>query len=39
MSLILEGAIPASALALIVQGLFDLLERILVPKGLRAEPR
>jgi osmoprotectant transport system permease protein len=35
-SLILEGAIPASALALIVQGLFDLLERILVPKGLRA---
>ena len=38
-SLILEGAIPASALALIVQGLFDLLERVLVPRGLRAEPR
>ena len=38
-SLILEGAIPASALALIVQGLFDLLERILVPKGLRSAPR
>jgi osmoprotectant transport system permease protein len=35
-SLILEGAIPASLLALLVQGLFDLLERILVPKGLRA---
>jgi len=39
LSLILEGAIPASLLALIVQGLFDLLERILVPKGLRAAPR
>ncbi|MFL5307563.1 MAG: glycine betaine ABC transporter substrate-binding protein [Polyangia bacterium] len=34
-SLILEGAIPASVLALVVQGLFDLLERVLVPKGLR----
>ncbi|MBI2487364.1 MAG: ABC transporter permease subunit [Deltaproteobacteria bacterium] len=33
--LILEGAIPAAALALLVQGLFDLLELILVPKGLR----
>ncbi len=38
-SLILEGAIPASLLALCVQGLFDLLERVLVPKGLRAELR
>jgi osmoprotectant transport system permease protein len=34
-SLILEGAIPAAALALLVQGGFDLLERGLVPKGLR----
>ncbi len=33
--LILEGAIPAAILALLVQGLFDLLERVLVPKGLR----
>ena len=33
--LILEGAIPAALLALIVQGLFDLLERVFVPKGLR----
>ncbi len=33
--LILEGAIPAAVLALLVQGLFDLLERIAVPKGLR----
>jgi osmoprotectant transport system permease protein len=33
--LILEGAIPAALLALAVQGLFDLLERWIVPKGLR----
>jgi osmoprotectant transport system permease protein len=35
MSMILEGAIPASVLALLVQGLFDLSEKIWVPKGLR----
>jgi glycine betaine/choline ABC-type transport system substrate-binding protein/ABC-type proline/glycine betaine transport system permease subunit len=34
-SLILEGAIPAAVLALLVQGLFDLLEKILVPRGLK----
>jgi osmoprotectant transport system permease protein len=34
--LILEGAIPAGLLALAVQGGFDLLERVLVPRGLRA---
>lgn len=33
--LILEGAIPAALLALAVQGAFDLLERAVVPKGLR----
>ncbi|HSE84223.1 MAG TPA: glycine betaine ABC transporter substrate-binding protein [Thermodesulfobacteriota bacterium] len=33
--LILEGAIPAAILALLVQGLFDALELVLVPKGLR----
>ena len=33
--LILQGAIPAAVLALVVQGLFDLVERVLVPKGLR----
>jgi osmoprotectant transport system permease protein len=33
--LILEGAVPAAALALLVQGLFDALERLLVPRGLR----
>ena len=31
----LEGAIPAAVLALLVQGAFDLAERFLVPKGLR----
>ena len=32
---ILEGAIPAAVLALVVQWFFDLLDRILIPKGLR----
>jgi osmoprotectant transport system permease protein len=32
---ILEGAVPAALLALIVQWLFDLLDRVLIPKGLR----
>ena len=34
-SLILQGAIPAAVLALLVQGIFDLLEKVVVPKGLR----
>ena len=34
-SLILQGAVPAAALALLVQGLFELVERGLLPKGLR----
>jgi len=33
--LIMEGAVPAAALALLVQGLFELLERVLLPRGLR----
>ncbi len=33
--LILEGAIPVAGLALLAQGLFELAERVLVPKGLR----
>jgi osmoprotectant transport system permease protein len=33
--LILQGAIPAASLALIVQGLFELAERLIVPRGLR----
>ncbi|HEY2342968.1 MAG TPA: glycine betaine ABC transporter substrate-binding protein, partial [Chthoniobacteraceae bacterium] len=32
---ILKGAVPAACLALLVQGLFDFLDRILIPKGLR----
>jgi osmoprotectant transport system permease protein len=32
---ILEGAIPAALLALFVQWLFDVLDRVLIPKGLR----
>lgn len=34
-SLILEGAIPASVLALLMQGLFELTEWLLISKGLR----
>jgi osmoprotectant transport system permease protein len=34
-ALILEGALPAAALALLAQALFDQLERLLVPRGLR----
>ncbi len=33
--ILLEGAIPAAVLALAVQGLFDLAEWFLVPRGLR----
>ncbi len=33
-NLILEGAIPAAALALLVQWMFDLMEKVIVPKGL-----
>jgi osmoprotectant transport system permease protein len=33
--LILEGAVPAAVLALVVQGAFDLVERAIVPSGLR----
>jgi osmoprotectant transport system permease protein len=36
-ALILEGAVPAAALALAVQGLFELAERRLVPAGLRLQ--
>ena len=33
--LILEGAVPAALLALGVERLFDLVEKIVVPRGLR----
>jgi osmoprotectant transport system permease protein len=35
--LILEGAVPAAALALLVQGGFDLIERVAVPRGLQLQ--
>jgi osmoprotectant transport system permease protein len=35
--LILQGAIPAAGLALLVQGLFEVAERVVVSKGLRLE--
>lgn len=38
MSLILQGAIPAAVLALLVQGGFELLERAVIPEGLRLRP-
>lgn len=34
-ALILEGAVPAALLALAAQGLFEMLERAVVPRGLR----
>ena len=33
---ILEGSIPAAGLALLVEGTFMIIERVLVPRGLRA---
>jgi osmoprotectant transport system permease protein len=35
--LILHGAVPAAVLALLVQGLFELLERRILPRGLRVQ--
>jgi osmoprotectant transport system permease protein len=34
-ALILEGAVPAAALALVMQGAFALVERAVVPRGMR----
>jgi len=36
--LILQGAVPSAVLALAVQGLFDLMDRAVVPRGLRIRP-
>ncbi len=36
--LILQGAVPAALLALLVQAIFELADRVLVPKGLRLRP-
>ncbi|GMU05082.1 ABC transporter permease/substrate-binding protein [Corallococcus caeni] len=35
--LILEGAVPAAVLALAVSGLFEVVARVLVPRGLRGQ--
>jgi osmoprotectant transport system permease protein len=35
--LIMQGAVPAALLALAAQGLFEIAERLLVPRGLRLE--
>ena len=37
--LILEGAVPAALLALLVQGVFEVVERVLTPRGLRIAAR
>lgn len=37
--LILEGAVPAAVLALLVQGVFELTERVFTPRGLRLAAR
>ena len=39
MGLVLQGAVPAAGLALLVQGAFELSERVLVPRGLRLKPQ
>jgi osmoprotectant transport system permease protein len=36
-AMLLAGAIPAAAMALIVQGGFDALDRVVVPRGLRGQ--
>ncbi|MCA9115328.1 MAG: ABC transporter permease subunit [Planctomycetaceae bacterium] len=33
--LLLEGAVPAALMALLAQGFFELVERVVVPRGLR----
>ena len=38
-SLILQGAVPAAVLALMVQGIFELIEKGLLPKGLRLQAK
>ena len=37
--LILEGAVPAAVMALAVQGLFELLGKMVIPRGVRLEAR
>jgi osmoprotectant transport system permease protein len=35
---ILEGAIPAALLAIVAQGLFSVLDRFIIPRGLQLKP-
>jgi osmoprotectant transport system permease protein len=35
---ILEGAIPAALMAIAAQGLFSILDRVLIPRGLQLRP-
>jgi len=37
-ALLLAGAVPAAAMALLIQALFHLLDRGLISEGLRAGP-
>jgi osmoprotectant transport system permease protein len=37
--LIMQGAVPAAVLALAIQGVFELVERLLTPRGLRLRAR
>jgi osmoprotectant transport system permease protein len=37
LGMILQGAIPAAVLALLVQGVFEIAERVFVPRGLRVK--
>lgn len=39
LGMILEGAVPAAVLALLVQGAFELFERLMTPRGLRLAAR
>jgi osmoprotectant transport system permease protein len=39
LGLILQGALPAALLALVIQALFEAVDWVLVPKGLRLRPQ
>ena len=36
--LILQGAVPAAVLALLVQLIFEGLEKVIIPRGLQIKP-
>ena len=35
LGMIMQGAIPAACLAILVQVVFEIVERVMLPKGLR----